>query len=88
LRRRAPFLQRMDGFDIPLRSASPLHTPAGLRRRAAEFLRAAAGARDPVAWRELHRLAELYLQRAVELEGAATPLAGNDNSGERNDAYG
>ena len=70
----------MDGTFIPIRSLLPLDTSAGLRRRAGEFLHVAASARDPIAWRELHRLAELYLQRAAELEaGGAARAAGNDN---------
>jgi hypothetical protein len=68
----------MDTPDTMDRGRRALDTPAGLRRRAAEFLRVAAGARDPVAWGELHRLAELYLEQANELEGGASPRSGNE----------
>jgi hypothetical protein len=53
-------------------------TPASLRRKAQEFLRLAAAAHDPVAWTELHRLAELYLDRANALETAPS-RSDNDN---------
>jgi hypothetical protein len=52
------------------------HTPASLRGKAAEFLRLAAAAHDPVAWHELQLLANSYLQRAVELEGPMMPDPG------------
>ena len=51
-------------------------TPAALRRKAAEFLRQAATARDPVAWSELKLLAERYLERARELDAEIVRRAG------------
>jgi hypothetical protein len=56
---------------LDCRSLAP--SPASLRAKAAEFLRVAAAAHDPVAWRELHLLAESCLQRAREIEAAAPP---------------
>jgi hypothetical protein len=60
------------------------HTAASLRGKAAEFLRLAAAAHDPVAWHELQLLADSYLQRARELEGPLTPGVGS-GLGERAD---
>jgi len=51
-------------------------TSAALRRKAEEFLRLAATARDPVAWSELKLLAERYLERASELDAQIAARAG------------
>ena len=59
-----------------IKDRSIAHTPASLRGKAAEFLRLAAAAHDPVAWHELQLLASSYLQRAVELEASSVPDAG------------
>jgi hypothetical protein len=62
-------------------SRSVAHTPASLRGKAEEFLRLAAEAHDPVAWRELQLLADYYLQRARELEGSSAPSGLGERAG-------
>ncbi len=58
----------MDRIVKPAEAGNKMELVAALRRKAEEYLRLAATARDPVAWSELHRLAEDYLARAAAEE--------------------
>jgi len=74
-----------EGLEVAVTAAKDrtiAHTPASLRGKAAEFLRLAAAAHDPVAWHELQLLADSYLERARELEGPIAPGAASGR-GER-----
>ena len=54
------------------RIGTPADTPSSLRLKAAEFLQLAAEAQDIDRSEELRLLAGLYLERAAEIEEAAT----------------